>query len=208
MMEAARRYDADIVQGGFVLVRPDDTVKRSWIPPQMAADAPVVGFPWGKLYRAELFERVGFPEKYWYEDTLMSLVIFPMAKVTASVSDVVYEYLVNPAGITSQAHKSRRVMDSFWVTRRLLADREVLGAVITSKDYERFLLQVRNNHRRVFKAVGDHWANWLFAAHRWLRARYFGDESVRRVDERRLRLMDRALETGNYRAFKLLIGLK
>jgi len=208
MMEAARRYDADIVQGGFCSVRPDGRLKGRWIPPELSESGWMLGFPWGKLYRSGLFASVGFPERYWYEDTLMSMIIFPLARVKVSVSAPVYYYMLNPVGITFKAKSSRKVLDSLWVTMRLFADRESLGLKPSAADYESFLLQVRNNHRRVFRQAGNEMAAGIFAVHRQLRERYFHGESFRQGLNESQRRMDRALATDSYSAFRLLVGLK
>ena len=208
LFQAAESNNSDIVQGGFRSFRPDGKTKGQWLPADSPHHGELLGFPWGKLFRSELFASVAFPENYWYEDTLMPMIIFPLARVKTSIAATVYHYRLNPLGITSKAKKSRRVLDSLWVTRRLFADRELLGIRPTLSDYESFLLQVRNNHRRVFRNGGNRVAHALFTIHRYLRQRYFSDPDLRRSCSPWHARADRALAAGDYTAFRLWVGLK
>lgn len=208
LVQAADRYGADIVQGGFCSFRPDGRIKGRWLPADRPDHGELLGFPWGKLFRAELFSCVSFPENYWYEDTLMPMILFPLARVKTSVAVPVYHYRLNPLGITSKAKKSPRVLDSLWVTQQLFADRVTLGLTPGVADYEAFILQVRNNHRRVFRNGGNRVARALFTVHRYLRQKYFADPAMRRSASPWHQRADRALATGDYNAFRLWVGLK
>lgn len=132
----------------------------------------------------------------------------PLKSLTPTLTVFAKNYRLNPLGITSMAKKSRRVLDSLWVTRRLFADRELLGIRPTLSDYESFLLQVRNNHRRVFRNGGSRVAHALFTIHRCLRQKYFADSDLRRSCSPWHMRADRALAAGDYTAFRLWVGLK
>lgn len=41
---------------------------------------------WGKVYKAELFTNLRFPEGYWYEDSIFAQIVWPLTK-KAAVSD-------------------------------------------------------------------------------------------------------------------------
>lgn len=35
---------------------------------------------WGKVYKAELFTNLRFPEGYWYEDSIFAQIVWPLTK--------------------------------------------------------------------------------------------------------------------------------
>lgn len=131
LVDAAERTDADIVEGGYDCVRSDGKVV-SRHPKADCEDAVVTdltGYTCMKLFRAALFRHVRFPLGYWYEDTVLSMLVFPLARRMATVSACVYRYTLNPAGITVSSVGSPKTLDSFYVVRRLLADAERLGVL-------------------------------------------------------------------------------
>lgn len=131
LMNMALETKADIVEGGYrKFTNKGDilyTYKHQTQCDVTAGD--LYGFPWGKLFKAEMFEKLKFPEKYWFEDTLMAMVLFPMAKKIATVDAQVYEYRINPKGISSTAPHSPKALDSYWIMLRLMKDRLALGLV-------------------------------------------------------------------------------
>lgn len=66
--------DEDIVQGGWIT----DTEFRTSVPTGGTEYHPEVssGYPWGKLYKAKVFEHFQFPEGYWFEDTPISFMLY------------------------------------------------------------------------------------------------------------------------------------
>ena len=47
--------------------------------------------PWGKVMRRTLFERAGFPEGYWFEDSVLHQLILPGAQGCIGIADTVVE---------------------------------------------------------------------------------------------------------------------
>lgn len=70
------------------------------------ANGLLYGVPWGKLIKAELLEKVKFPDGYWFEDTLMAFIIFPMCIKVATSSSKLYHYRINPKGITIRSRNN------------------------------------------------------------------------------------------------------
>lgn len=112
------------------------------------------GFPWGKLFRSELFSRICFPERYWFEDTVMAFVIFPMCNKVATSSTLLYHYRINPKGITSESRRNVKVLDSYWITEQLLVDREALGLYNDEDMADIMLSQIKMNYGRI-KNLGN-----------------------------------------------------
>lgn len=175
LMDKAFSLDADIVEGGFE--RFDDG-GRVWkgevgvVGDGVRASA-LSGYPWGKVYKSQLFADVQFPVGYWFEDTLGPYVVYPRALRRAVVSAVVYAYRDNPAGISHRSHGNPRVLDALWVTRRMLADSRSLGIRHDTAFLDMVLTDLRNTYCRVASLRNRHVSRDLFVALCGLLREYF-----------------------------------
>ena len=50
--------------------------------------------------KRSLFEKVEFPAGYWFEDTVIDMILYPTAAKCIIINAPVYNYLLNPNGIT------------------------------------------------------------------------------------------------------------
>lgn len=144
---------ADITEGGYVTFGVSGNQQTFRHEKCVGKDAvrQFYGYPWGKLFRAEFFERISFPEGYWFEDSIMSLLLFPMCKVGATTDTLVYRYRLNPNGITAKSRCSAKIVDCFWVTARLLDDHKQLGLPF-DEDFARvMLIEIRINALRLME---------------------------------------------------------
>ena len=48
------------------------------------------GFPWGKLYKAELWKNYKFPEGYWFEDTILGFITYYQCKNAYILTQYIY----------------------------------------------------------------------------------------------------------------------
>lgn len=143
LMETAYALDADIVQGGYFIV---DGETEAILSEQRYKDAYSVppngvlaGMPWGKVYKANLFERACFPERYWFEDTVVTGIFTHLAANIATVSDVVYYYRKNTFGITRVSIGKPKSIDTFWIQRCVVKARKELGLSADKAFYEHML---------------------------------------------------------------------
>lgn len=149
LMRVAIKEEADVVEGSYVSF----SQKRQRVVKHKTGVLPpsdFLGFPWGKVIKAELFENIQFPLDYWYEDTLMGLVVFYLSKKSIGIEDAVYYYRTNPNSMTHKAKRQYKNIDSFYVTRRLLKDQELLNIGMTEEILQ-FLIetQILNNASRI-----------------------------------------------------------
>lgn len=145
LLSTAKSYDIDIVQG-------DNTAFRSKIKLNghvqltgRCSPQKLNGFPWGKVYKATLWEKVHFPEKYNYEDTVNRLIVFNLAKTAYICNDIVYHYRINDAGITRSTVGSYKLLDTVWVTLQLHRDAQQLNLAFTKEYSEVFVNQLMFN---------------------------------------------------------------
>ncbi|MDE7473273.1 MAG: glycosyltransferase [Muribaculaceae bacterium] len=149
LFDTAQNHDKDIVQGSFIRINNEGVEIKRDILPNKLEHGQLRGFPWGKLFKSELFKDIQFPENYWFEDTLMSIIIFPQVDNSkkASISTPTYCYRINPKGISQTAPKNKKILDTLYVTRGLYKDRLELG--IPFLDYNTAILQACVNLIRI-----------------------------------------------------------
>lgn len=82
------------------------------------------GFSWAKIYSSQIFEKVCFPERYWFEDTANSFVIYPLAKEVYQCKKNIYCYMFNESGSTSISKSNNKTIDTIYVTRKLVENRK------------------------------------------------------------------------------------
>lgn len=75
------------------------------------------GFAWGKIYKRELFEQVRFPEGIYWEDAIISNVIFRLAKNYLYFDRVGYLYRSNPNSISNSVVKRNLGYDQLYVIK-------------------------------------------------------------------------------------------
>lgn len=119
LMNKAIEYDADIVEGSVLLVDDSgrtlsrkhhlnscnevDYAKTLW------------GQPWGKVIRSIVFEKLCFPEGFWYEDSIFEYCIYPFWKKKYTIEDDVYSYRYNLNGITYKSKGNVKSIDHYWI---------------------------------------------------------------------------------------------
>lgn len=201
-MEKATALDADIVEGGFERFDAHGTISLS---PQIDSDdnRSLSGFAWGKVYKAELFEHVHFPEGYWFEDSVCCAVIFPGASQIATAPGVMYRWRRNDSSITSLSKASPRCIESFWVMKQLIEDREALGLAMTAEVAYYFLWQVQVNYRRVARLYDPEIDRSLYAETCTLFDSHFRPEDFSSLDSP----VAEALFKGDYAGYVLACAL-
>lgn len=108
------------------------------------------GYAWGKVIKSSLFENIIFPEGFWYEDSIMAFLIYPLTKSSATYSKPVYYYRRNTAGITNTARKNLKGLDSYWIFEQMIENEKELGIPNQQKIYEHIMYQVYLNYNRMY----------------------------------------------------------
>ena len=143
LMHAAYFRNADIVQGGYIHVTEDGNRHIGGMQysdsTNVAPNGVVAGMAWGKIYKTDLFSELCFPEGYWYEDSIITGIVTHLATSIATISDNVYFYRKNTAGITHMSKGRPKSLDTFYVLRSTLNARKQLNMYTDCAFYEHLL---------------------------------------------------------------------
>ena len=152
LLDAAYHYHADIVEGNYYHILPDGKLRkekeRSLLVTKHAVGT-LQGFAWMKVIKSELFSDVCFPPYYWFEDTIMAMVVFPKASLSVVIPEYVYGYRANPKGITAKARKRNKSIDTVWILFSLIRDIQNKGRAFSQDDYLQILRQIHLNYYRL-----------------------------------------------------------
>lgn len=152
LLDTAYRYDCDLVEGGaYYLTDSGRTVMHRYSEDGQVENpfAELHGHAWGKLYRRELFADLCFPEGYWYEDSVLSFLIFSLAKTVCVSAQMAYAYRINESGIVKTSVGKPRAVETYWITEQLLAERVQRVLNMDAQFFNFMLLQIRLNQLRV-----------------------------------------------------------
>ena len=205
LMDTATKYDADIVEGCFRLYSGTKFYPGYHHPFEVSDHwtGQLQGYACGKVFRADLFARSRFPEGYFFEDSLMTLVLYPRCHRIVTIPDDIYVYRFNPTGTTATCGRTPRAVESLLVTVRLMEDNVTCGQQPDIQAYHNFLRnEVSNTFFTVF-SLGDASVNHhVFSAYCRLTEQYFRGFSA---SELRLKPLEHALRTRDYHACMLAV---
>lgn len=151
LLDTAFQYDCDIVEGGayYLFENRREIMHRYESAQKVSNPHDLHGHAWGKVYKAQIFEKLGFPEGFWYEDSLLSYLIFPAVKNAYICPEICYGYRVNEEGIVRSSHGKPKAVDTYWITEQLLEEHVRAGLPCDAAFFEYMLLQIRLNQHRV-----------------------------------------------------------
>lgn len=191
LLSCAESSRSDMVQGGWLEFSNGGSTRKQ-------AVNQLSGFPWGKVYRAEMFEHFQFPEGYWFEDTPISFILYGAGYSSTIIDNVVYRYRLNPNGITSTSGSSKRSVESFYITALCLKEFPTFHVNYDQRAYEYFLRQCLMNWSRTRKRPKDV-REAIFVLECSLMEKYFKDlQSAKNKD------VETALRKRQFQKFEVL----
>jgi len=172
LMEKAYEWNADVVEGSIETT--DGTIQKPLIMHTDDNDVrQLSGYVCSKVFAARLFEHIGFPEHYRYEDTILSLILYPMANKTATISETTYLYRQHESSFTSNEQGNYAILDAYWVVRQLIGTAiEMIDSERHYLVYEAFLQGMKLSGSRMISLDKDTCMAY-FAAMCELAKRYF-----------------------------------
>lgn len=145
LIKTAKEKKADIVQGSYYTFNKNGNKFYTNITPtEKNKEISVPGFPWGKVYKAKLFEKVRFPLDFWYEDTIVNYLLARLSNKYVAISDYVYGYRINEKGITFTSKKSKKVLDTYWIIEEIIDLSKDIGLKIDDSIYDMTIFQLSN----------------------------------------------------------------
>lgn len=79
------------------------------------------GYPWGGVFKTELWENIQFPNGYWYEDMIIRMILFRKAKIFSYIDDILYYYCIHNNNISKSIEKTENLqcLDQFFLIKNL-----------------------------------------------------------------------------------------
>lgn len=127
LLNVAISKNADIVQGEYYKVNVDGeyisrtrtAFNKGLVEPQICSSYLLPGYPWAKVYKKSLFDVVRFPENFWFEDSIINNIIYPLATTIYTINDTVYAYRINTNGITQTFKGKAKSIDTVWILEEI-----------------------------------------------------------------------------------------
>ena len=209
LMEKAYEWNADVVEGSIDTM--DGVSHQPLIQHTDEYDAQqLTGYVCSKVFAARLFEQIGFPENYRYEDTILSFLLYPMARKMATISENTYLYRQHSSSFTSKEQGNYATLDAYWVVRQLIETAvKMVPADRISKVYEAFLQGMKLSGSRMV-TLDRETCMAYFAAMCEQADRYFPTpRRIVRADQahRALAAIDQALKNKDFTQYLLASNL-
>ena len=155
LMEKAYEWNADVVEGSIDST--DGVKQQTLIRHKDKNDAhQLTGYVCSKVFAARLFEHIGFPESYRYEDTILSFLLYPMARKMATISETTYIYRQHSSSFTSKEQGNYATLDAYWVVRQLIGTAvKMVPEDRLSRVYEAFLQGMKLSGSRMITLDGE-----------------------------------------------------
>lgn len=129
LMNAAIKYDSDVVEGDYVkfynritseMIMESKTrfhIESNGISPEFVLTSS--GYSWAKLYRRELWENLRFPEGYIFEDIITKFILRRISNKVVYIGEVVYGYRISYSS-SSHTGKSQKYVSSVQVLPKVI----------------------------------------------------------------------------------------
>ncbi len=145
LMKAAFDSDADIVEGCLQRFADDNSIPSmdGYSRDGQSKEAKDHnGFMCGKIYKAEVFDNIAFPEGYWYEDGIYGYLIASRFTTLYSLDYPVYMYRMNNSGVSASSKGKPKTIDAYWLREVIFDDMVKLGIEIDQALYEELLDEI------------------------------------------------------------------
>lgn len=141
MLDKAISGNFDIVQGDLVHLKDSGQIKRTVkLKHGKISRSDLTGFAWGKILKSNLFSNIKFPEGFYFEDTVMSLIVYGQDLKIFGLNKPYYFYR-KVSGSISRQPKNFKYLDTLYIVFRLYDDREKLSLEVDDYVYSRLINQ-------------------------------------------------------------------
>lgn len=165
LLQCAYDEDGDIIQGNyysfceeedkFIIKNKTKFEKRVIDTKNKGEILEYPGYPWGKIYKRQLWENVRFPESFWFEDTVIKMIIYRKCEKFITIPEEVYSYRINLNGITETSKNKPKALDTYWILDELLQQSEKIGLAKDNLLFEILLKQYSTINYTRLKNLGE-----------------------------------------------------
>ena len=122
LLDAAIANNADVVEGGFYDCKNGKRLENKYSESKIVQypTYELRGFPWGKVIKTELFEKIQFPNGYWYEDSIIQFLLYPMCNRAMIITDIVYNHRRNKQGASYMATGKAKSIDTCYIMKEMI----------------------------------------------------------------------------------------
>lgn len=99
-----------------------------------------MGTPWGKLYKASLWERTQFFEGYGFEDSIVYLDIYPQCKKFYLEGSPSYCFRSGKNSLYKRQKNSAKSIDALWIVIKAVQHAQEIGVDIYNSEYYQLIL--------------------------------------------------------------------
>lgn len=191
LMKAIQGYD--VLQAGWEIVDAED----NFISEKRVTS--FAGFAWGKIFHHSVFEALHFPEGYWFEDTIIKLVIGGMKLNVKTIDEIAYCYRINPGGISAKSRNNPKIIDTFWITELCYLELGKYNIMYDQNALDRLLHQSVINQTRIRKMPRQIRKD-IFVVTNELIGRFFSGVSP----SKKYLSIEKAIKCGQFDKFELL----
>lgn len=215
LIQAAITEDCDIVMCGHNLVKKRNGAVTSTLP-NVHPGVNLLGYrngdeimnyaglPWAKVYKRELFEKVRFFPGYWYEDTIVHGLLFPLCRKFRYVPEALYDYNWyegNFSHVQASRQPKPKAVDRYWLLKAITEQYDTIGLPHDAMFYTMLLKHVSAYYYPTVSGLPDEVVQAMFYAGRELLLRYKPQEDVKLPHM--LRLTEKAIMENNIALWKL-----
>lgn len=143
--------DADMVACGYSTFVDNKVIKN--VKPNNDIDS-IHGCAWGKVFRRDLFEKIRFPEGYWYEDSIYRHLILPQIEKYYVEKKPIYFYRRNRNGITQSSIARPKAIDTLYITDLMISSLKYVVSedyMLSDRYYRILINQFYLNQQRILK---------------------------------------------------------
>lgn len=115
----------------------------------------VIGTPWGKIFKRQIFENIVFPFGYIFEDTIIHGTVFTRIESFDFIAKTGYYYRQHSTSTMANTRIDLRCLDTFLIVKQIISINSSLAIPPTSYFYRFLLMQFAEAlHGRV-QHLGD-----------------------------------------------------
>lgn len=166
------------------------------------------GFIWGGIIKRNLFDKIRFPEGFWYEDIITKILVMRSSEKFIYVPESLYFYFVHSdnASVTVWKSMDYKCLDQYYLVENLCKYGEKIGLYPDSDLYDLLLRELGDMLWERTKCLESDYRKAVFIKSCKFLQKY--EEFCRKYVDYEDRLLVKAFNTYNYQLWKNISHLR